>query len=99
MAKARWEKHRAEISRNPPTISAADSIYSFLQDRRGKIAFTHDLADHAAREVVTWVQRFSVKGRVDQFDLYRNGTFILTGGHKKCAAAMAPKHFTILRYD
>jgi hypothetical protein len=43
--------------------------------------------------------RFSRKGRVNQFDLYRNGDFVLTGGMKRCAAAMTPKVLPILHYD
>ena len=99
MAKARWENYRAAIAVNPPTLSDANRVADFLRERRGQIAFTSDKVDHAKREVVTWVQRYSVKGRVDQYDLYRNGSFILTGGQKRCDREMKPPHFSILRYD
>ena len=99
MADARWAKHRAEIEANPPPLSDANRVAEFLRARRGKIAFISDKVDYAKGEHVTWIQRFSVNGRVDQFDLYRNGEFVLTGGQKRCDRAMTPPHFPILRYD
>ena len=99
MAKARWAKRDAELAANPPPLSDANRVDHFLRDRRGKIAFVHDIADTATGRVDTWVMRYSVKGRCDQFDLTRNGEFVLTGGHKKCHAAMTPQFFHILRYD
>ena len=64
-----------------------------------RAGFTNDRVDHSTREVVTWVMRFSRKGRVNQFDLYRNGDFVLTGGMKRCTAAITPKVSPILRDD
>ena len=99
MARARWLKRDEDLVANPPEVSDANRVFDYLQARRGKIAYTNDWADHFAREVVTWVLRYSVKGRVTQFDLYRNGEFVMTGGMKRCAVAMTPKIFPILRYD
>ena len=99
MAKARWAKRDAEIKANPPPLSDSDRVDNFLRQRKGSIAEVHDIADPATRTVTTWVLRFSVKGRCDQFDLYRNGEWVITGGRKKCNAAMTPEHYPILRYD
>jgi hypothetical protein len=99
MARARWDKHNAELAANPPPLSDADRVDRFLRDRKGQIAFVYDIANPKTRSVDTWVMRYSVKGRCDQFDLTRNGEFILTGGHKKCQNAMTPQIFHILRYN
>lgn len=99
MANARWVKHRAEIDANPPPLSDANRVADFLRLRKGTISQVIDIAEPRSKVVTTWVLRFSVKGRVDQFDLYRNGEFVLTGGRKKCNQEMAPKYYPILRYD
>lgn len=99
MAKARWHKRDVEIAVNPPPLSDANRVAEFLRTRKGKIAFVHDIADAATGKVDTWVMRYSIKGRCDQFDLTKNGTPILTGGQKRCHKAMTPHHYHILRYD
>jgi hypothetical protein len=99
MAKARWDKHNADIKSNPPPISDANRVANFLRDRKGTISRIIDIAEPRSKVVTTWVLRHSLKGRCDQFDLYRNGDFVLTGGEKKCAKAMIPEYFPILRYD
>jgi hypothetical protein len=99
MAKARWAKHNAEIKSNPPPISDANRVADFLRDRKGSISRVIDIAEPKTKTVTTWVLRHSLKGRCDQFDLYRNGDFVLTGGEKKCAKAMTPEYFPILRYN
>jgi uncharacterized protein YaeQ len=99
MAKTRWAKHAEEILQNPPPLSDANRVANFLRERKGRISHIIDIAEPHTKEVTTWVLRFSVKGRCDQFDLYRNGVFILTGGRKKCNKAMTPEYFPILRYD
>lgn len=97
MANARWDKHRAEIEANPPAISDANRVADFLRDRKGTISQVIDIAEPQTKTVTTWVLRFSVKGRCDQFDLFRNGEFVLTAGRKRCNAAMTPEYFPILR--
>lgn len=99
MAKARWAKRDAELVANPPLLSDANRVDQFLQDRKGKIAFVLDIASTTTGEVDTWVMRYSVKGRCDQFDLTRNGEFVITGGQRKCHKAMTPQFFHVLRYD
>lgn len=99
MAKARWQKREAELAANPPTLSDSDRVAQFLQTRKGKIAFVHDIADTSTGKVNTWIMRYSVKGRCDQFDLFKNGNFILTGGHKRCYKAMTPQYYHVFRYD
>jgi len=98
-ANARWSKHRAELAASPPPLSDANRVYDFLKARKGTISQVIDIAEPASKIVTTWVLRFSVKGRVNQFDLYRNGEFVLTGGRKLCNKAMTPKHYKILRYN
>ncbi len=99
MAQARWAKHSAEIAANPPPISDANRVAQFLQTRKGKIVFVHDIADASTGKVDTWVMIYSIKGRCDQFDLFKNGEFVTTGGQKRCRKEMTPPHCHILRYD
>lgn len=99
ISRIRWDREREERKKNPPPLSDANRVYDFLRDRRGTIAEVIDIAEPQSKTVTTRVLRFSVKGRCDQFDLYRNGEFVTTGGRKKCNKAMTPKHYPILRYD
>ncbi len=99
ISRIRWDREREERESNPPPLSDANRVYDFLRDRKGTIAQVIDIADIGSKVVTTWVLRYAAKGRVDQFDLYRNGEFVLTGGRKKCTQAMTPKHHPILRYD
>lgn len=98
MAKARWDNYRANIKANPP-LSDADRVADFLRDRKGRISRVIDIAEPSSKIVNTWVLRYSIKGRCDQFDLYKNGDFVLTGGNKKCMKIMTPEYFPILRYN
>lgn len=99
ISRIRWDRHNAKITENPPPLSDANRVADFLRDRKGTISHVIDIAEPRTKTVTTWVLRFSVKGRCDQFDLYRNGEFVLTGGRKKCNKAMTPEYFHILRYD
>ena len=99
MAKARWAKHSADLAANPPPLSNANRVAQFLQARKGKIAFVHDIANASTENVDTWIMRHSVKGRCDHFDLFKNGEFVTTGGQKRCRKEMTPPHYHILRYD
>ena len=77
MALARWS--RPQVKREP---SADDVYWRMLEDRRGTVV-REGVTYKGDGEVVSWCVRYSVGGRVDQFDMVVNGRVWRRGGARK----------------
>lgn len=75
-ARARWEKHERS-----PEDQLADDLARAKEDRRGRIVRIVETVD-ARRQRSLFGIRHSVRGRVDQFDIYDppTGRTLWTGG-------------------